>query len=167
LSLFFYDILVATVVPDNDHVPRSQESYKEPRDDPSGTRTPPTPALSPSHDPPPPAPPLRQRAMAQLRPVSLPAVIKDMADEFFAITLRDFDGHYMPHGHADADDSARGLDHAHSSDYEKLTEFPEISAKYSRFDTWYLFLGGSQETAVHNHERTLSVYSCSLHYCYY
>ncbi len=57
--------MVATVVPDDDHVPGSQESYEEARDDPSGTRTPPTL---------PPAPPLRQRAMAQLRPVSIPAV---------------------------------------------------------------------------------------------
>jgi hypothetical protein len=32
-----------------------------------------------AHAPPPPAPPLRQRAMAQLLPVSVPAVIKDMA----------------------------------------------------------------------------------------
>jgi hypothetical protein len=29
--------------------------------------------------------------MAQLRPVSIPAVTKDMADIFFAKTLRDFD----------------------------------------------------------------------------
>ncbi len=33
------------------------------------------PVVSPSHAPPPPAPPLRQRAMAQLRPVSVPAVM--------------------------------------------------------------------------------------------
>ena len=44
------DIFVATVVPGDDHVPGSQESYEEPRDDASGTRTPPTPAVSPSHD---------------------------------------------------------------------------------------------------------------------
>jgi hypothetical protein len=100
----------------------SQETYEEPRDDPSGTRTPPTPAVSPSHDPPPGAPPLRQRAMAQLRPMSIPAVIKDMADIFFAKTLRDFDGHYMTHGHPDADDSARGLDHAHRSDLKRKAE---------------------------------------------
>ncbi len=41
------DIFVATVVPGDDHVPGSLESYEEPRDDPSGTRTPPTPAVSP------------------------------------------------------------------------------------------------------------------------
>jgi len=116
------DIFVATVVPDDDHVPGSQESYEEPRDDPSGTSTPPTPAVSPSRDPPPPAPPLRQRAMAQLRPVSVPAVIKDMAGKNFTKTLRDFDGHFMPHGHPDADDSARGLDHAHRSDLKRKAE---------------------------------------------
>ncbi len=42
-------------------------------------RTPSTLDVSPSHAPPPPAPSLRQRAMAQLRSVSVPAVIKDMA----------------------------------------------------------------------------------------
>ncbi len=119
IGIIVYDTLVETVVPDDDHVPGSQESYEEPRDDPSGTCTPPTPAVSPSHDPPPPAPPLRPRAMAQLRPVSLPAVIKDMADKHFAKTLRDFDGHYMPPGHPDADDSARRLDHAHRSDLKR------------------------------------------------
>jgi hypothetical protein len=77
-----YDILGTTMVLDDDHAPGSQQSYEEPRDDPLGTSTPPTPAVSPPHDPPPPAPPLRQRAMAQLRPVSVPAVIKDMAGQF-------------------------------------------------------------------------------------
>jgi hypothetical protein len=65
-----------TVVPDDDLV---EESFEQPCDEPSGTRTPPTPEVSPSHAPPLPAPPLRQRAMAQLLPVSVPAVIKDMA----------------------------------------------------------------------------------------
>jgi hypothetical protein len=81
IVIIVYDILVATVVPIDDHVPGSQESEEKPRDDPSGTRTPPTPDVSPSHDPPPPAPPLQQSAMAQLRPVSIPAVIKDMVDK--------------------------------------------------------------------------------------
>ncbi len=80
------------MVLDDDHVPGSQESYEEPRDDSSGTSTPPTPGVSPLHDPPPLASPLRQRAMAQLRPVSIPAVIKDMADKTFSKTLRDFNG---------------------------------------------------------------------------
>jgi hypothetical protein len=46
--------------------------------------------------PPPAASPLRQRAMTQLRPVSVPAVIKDMAGKNLAQTLQDFDRHYMP-----------------------------------------------------------------------
>ena len=49
------DILVTTVVPDADHVLGSQEYYEEPRDDPSGTSTPPIPAVSPPYDPPPPS----------------------------------------------------------------------------------------------------------------
>jgi hypothetical protein len=82
------DIFATTVVSDDDNVPVFQEPYEEPRDDPSGTST---PDVSRSHDPPPPVPPYWQRAMAQLRPVSIPAVIKDMAGIFFAKTLRDFD----------------------------------------------------------------------------
>ena len=50
IVIIVYDILGTTVVSNDDHVPGSQESYKEPRDDPSGTSTPPTPAVSPSHD---------------------------------------------------------------------------------------------------------------------
>ena len=67
-----------TVVPDDDLV---EEPFEDPCDEPSGTRTPPTPEVSPSRAPPgpPPAPPLHQCAMAQLLPVYLPAVIKDMA----------------------------------------------------------------------------------------
>ncbi len=82
------DIFDATVVTDDDNVPVSPEPYEESKDDPSGAST---PDVSRTHDPPPPVPPLQQRAMAQLRPVSIPAVIKDMPDIFFAKTLRDLD----------------------------------------------------------------------------
>lgn len=83
-----YFCISVTVVQDDDLV---EEPFEEPSDEPSGTRTPPTPVVSPSPAPapPPPAPPLRQRAMAQLRPVSVPAVIKDMAGRNLAQTLRD------------------------------------------------------------------------------
>ncbi len=47
---------------------------------------------------------------------------KDMAGKKIAKTLRDFDGHNMTHGHPDADDSARGLDHAHRSDLKRKAE---------------------------------------------
>ena len=82
------DIFVTTVVTNEVNVPVSQEPYEEPRDDPSGTSK---PDVSRSHDPPPSVPPLLQRAMAQLRPVSIPAVIKDIAGKFPAKTLRNFD----------------------------------------------------------------------------
>jgi hypothetical protein len=49
------------------------------------------PDVSRSHHPPPPVPPLQQRVMAQLHPVSIPAVIKDMVGKYFAKALRDFD----------------------------------------------------------------------------
>ncbi len=64
-----HDCISFTVVPDDDLV---EEPFGEPCDEPSGTRTPPTSDVSPSHAPPPPAPPLPQRAimmMAQLLPV--------------------------------------------------------------------------------------------------
>ena len=105
-----------TVVPDDDLV---EEPFKEPCDEPSGTRTPPTPDVSPSRAPPPPAPPLRQRAMAQLLPVSVPAVIKDMAGKNLAKTLRDFGSHYMPNGHPDPDVSSTGFGAAHRSDLKR------------------------------------------------
>ncbi len=88
------DIFVTTVVTDDENVLVSQEPYEEPRNNPSGTST---PDVSRSHDPPPPVPLLLQRAMAhwQLRPVSIPAVIKDMTDKFCAKTLRDFDEYIL------------------------------------------------------------------------
>ena len=120
LLLFYIDYCIfITVVPD-DAV--DEEPFEEHCDEPSGTRTPPTPDVSPSHVPPPPVPPLRQRAMAQLRPVSVPAVIKDMAGKNLAQTLRDFDRHYMPNGHPDPDASATGFDAAHRSELKRKAD---------------------------------------------
>ena len=111
-----HDYISFTVVPDDDLV---EEPFEEPCNEPSGTRTPPTPDVSPSLAPPPPAPPLRHRAMAQLRPVSVPAVIKDMAGKNLAQTLREFNRHYLPNGHPDPDVSATGYDAAHRSDLKR------------------------------------------------
>ena len=60
--------------------------------------------------------------MAQLLPVSVPAVIKDMAGKNLAHTLREFDRHYMPNGHPDPDVSATGYDAAHCSDLKRKAE---------------------------------------------
>jgi hypothetical protein len=46
IQLWFLMTIMCQVLNFNE----SQESYEEPRDDPSGTSTPPTPAVSPSHD---------------------------------------------------------------------------------------------------------------------
>jgi hypothetical protein len=81
------DIFVAAVVTDDDNVPVSHEPYEEPGDDPSGTST---PDVSRSHESLPPVPPLRQSAMAQLPPVSIPAVIKDMAGNFVCHNIERF-----------------------------------------------------------------------------
>ncbi len=80
-----------------------------PFEEPAGSCTPPTLLVvhSPSHS--------RQCAMAQLRPVSVPDVVKNLAGKDPNQALKDFDGHYMPEGHPDADDSARGYDDAHCS----------------------------------------------------
>ena len=64
--------------------------------DPPGTRTPPTP---PVHDPPSPSPRVhRQRSMAQLRPVSIPEIVMNMAGQDDTRKMAAFDRHYMPDG---------------------------------------------------------------------
>ncbi len=60
---------------------------------PHWTRTPPTP---PSRSPPPASP--RVRAVAQLRPVSIPDIVRDMAGNNPQQKLADFDRHCMPDG---------------------------------------------------------------------
>ena len=42
--------------------------------------------------------PMRQRAMAQLRPVSIPEIVRDMAGSDPVARIQDFDRHYMPDG---------------------------------------------------------------------
>ncbi len=60
---------------------------------PHGTCTPPTP---PSRSPPPAS--LRIRAVAQLQPVSIPDIVRDMAGKNPQQKLADFDRHHMPDG---------------------------------------------------------------------
>jgi hypothetical protein len=67
---------LATVVLDED----GQRGHDS-EDRPSRSQTPPTPPVhaGSSPSPPPSARPMRQRAMAQLRPVSIPEIVRDMA----------------------------------------------------------------------------------------
>ncbi len=76
LSLKCIPFLFPTVVPDDDGLRGRDED-----DRPSRSQTPPTPPVhaGSSQSPPPSARPMRQRAMAQLRPVSIPEIVRDMA----------------------------------------------------------------------------------------
>ena len=76
LIFLFIAFHLPTVVPDYDGLPGHDEDLR-----PSGSQTPPTPPVpagsSDLH--PPSTRPMRQRAMAQLRPVSIPEIVRDMA----------------------------------------------------------------------------------------
>ena len=63
-------LFLSTVLSDDDMCPHNQDDEQ---DQPAGMRTPPTP-------PPPGSPiPARVRAVAQLRPVSIPDIVRDIA----------------------------------------------------------------------------------------
>ncbi len=59
---------------------------------------------------------MRQHAMKQLRPVSIPDIVGHMAGKDPAQKIADFDGHYMPDGLPAPNASARGNADAHHSD---------------------------------------------------
>jgi len=72
----FFPFHLATVVPDD-----AGQGGHQNEDRPSRSQTPPTPPVhaGSSPSPPPASRPMRQRAMAQLRPVSIPEIVRDMA----------------------------------------------------------------------------------------
>ena len=77
-------------------------------EDPAGAQappTPPTPPVVPHHSPSP--APLRQRAMAHLRPVSIPDLVSGMAGKNPTRKIADFDRHYVPDGPPSTDASVR------------------------------------------------------------
>jgi hypothetical protein len=104
---------LATVVPDDD----GQRGHDE-EDRPSRSQTPPTPPVhaGSSQSPPPSARPMRQRSMAQLRPVSIPEIVRDMAGTDPVRRIEDFDRHYMPDGHPAPEASSRGTSDAHRAE---------------------------------------------------
>ena len=101
--------LYLAVVPDDDLGLISEEGEQQT----SRSHTPPTP----DHHQPSPSPPrpIRQRAMAQLRPVSIPNLVSDMAGSDPLRKIANFDRHYMPDGQPAADTSARGNSDAYRS----------------------------------------------------
>ena len=102
------------VVPD-DYLGRisEEEEQQHPR-----SQTPPT---QPDHHQPSPSPPrpIRQRAMAQLRPVSIPNIVSEMAGPDPLRRIADFDRHYMLDGQPADESSSRGNSDAHRSELKK------------------------------------------------
>ena len=109
----------------------SDDEFPDPLDlyDPAGSRTPPTPPVEAcdSHSGLPPSPipaPMRQRAMAQLRPVSIPEIVCNMAGKDPIQKIAEFDRHYMPDpdGQPAPDASARGNANDHRSDLKRKAD---------------------------------------------
>ena len=125
----FFPCHLATVVPDDDGQ-RGHENEDRPYPDDDGQRghenedlpfrsqTPPTPPVhaGSSASPPPSARPMRQRAMAQLRPVSIPEIVRDMAGSDPVRRIEEFDKHYMPDGQPAPEASSRGTCDGHRAE---------------------------------------------------
>ena len=105
------------VVPDDDVEGLSEEDAQQP----PRSLTPPTPPVNAQPSPSPPRP-IRQRAVAQLRPVSIPNIVSDMAGSDPARKISDFDRHYMPDGQPTAETSSRGNADAHRAQLKQNAE---------------------------------------------
>ena len=103
----------ATVVPDEEGQRSADEEGQLPG--PSRSQTPPTPPVE-AASPPACFRPSRQRAMAQLRPVSIPEIVRDMAGSDPLQKIADLDRHYMPEGQPAAEVSSRGTSDAHRAE---------------------------------------------------
>ncbi len=115
MLLLLFTFLLA-VVPDDDLGGISEEDAQQPL----RSLTPPTP---PVHAHPSPSPrPIRQRAVAQLRPVSIPNIVSNMVGSDPARRISDFDRHYMPDGQPAAETSSRGDAGAHRSQLKQNAE---------------------------------------------
>ncbi len=102
-----------TVLSDEDIDPHIQDDQNDP---PAGMRTPPTP-------PPPGSPiPARVRAVAQLRPVSIPDIVRDIAGNNPLQRIADFDRHYMPDGVPAPEASVQGRADEHRSDLKRKAD---------------------------------------------
>ncbi len=110
-------IFFLAVVPDDDLGGISEVDEQQP----PRSLTPPTPPVNAQPSPSPPRP-IRQRAVAQLRPVSIPNIVSDMAGSDPAQRISDFDRHYMPDGLPTAETSSRGNADAHRAQLKQNAE---------------------------------------------
>jgi hypothetical protein len=116
IFLMFGPVVFAAVVPDEDGQRSAHDDGQEPA--PSRSQTPPTPPVQPA-SPPACTRPLRQRAMAQLRPVSIPEIVRDMAGSDPLQKIAALDRHYMPEGQPAAEVSSRGTSDAHRAELKQ------------------------------------------------
>ena len=112
-------VFYMAVLPDDDH--GQHRSDEEQQQQPSRSQTPPTPTSehAPSHSLNPSPRPMRLRAMAQLRPVSIPNIVSDIAWKDTIRKIAEFDRHYMPDGQPSQETSSQGKSHAHRSDLKR------------------------------------------------
>ena len=114
--MLLHDVYTA-VVPDDDH----GRIFEEVEPQPLCSNTPPTPPVHHQPSPSPPRP-IRQRSMAQLRPVSIPNIVSDIAGPDPLRRIADFDRHYMPAGQPAADASVCGNTDEHRSQLKENAE---------------------------------------------
>ena len=106
-------LFLSTVLSDEDTGPPNHDDEQDP---PAGMRTPPTP-------PPPSSPiPGRVRAIAQLRPVSIPDIVRDIAGSNPQQRIAAFDRHYMPDGVPAPEASVQGNAEDHRADLKRKAD---------------------------------------------
>jgi hypothetical protein len=107
-----------TVLPDDD----DDSDPAGLHDLPSGLRTPPTPPADHSQSAEASAIPRRLRAVVQLRPVSIPEIVRDMTGKNPRQTIADFDRHYMPDGVPEPEAPVDGNANEHRSSLKRKAE---------------------------------------------
>ena len=135
----FFRLLICfskTVVPDDD------EDHQ-----PFHAQTPPTPPVphqtSPGPSPPPSPRPMRQRAMEQLRPVSIPNIVCGTAGHDPIQKIAAFDKHNMPDGHP--------ADEAFSHESALGMERPQLrTGRTAGAGRWLLIAFGNWNTGIEN-----------------
>ncbi len=104
------------VLPDDDDDPSGQHDLH------SGLPTPPTPLADPSQSSPASPLPMRLPAVAQLRPVPIPEIVRDMAGKNPQQKIADFDRHYMTDGVPEPEASVGGNANEHRSSLNRKAE---------------------------------------------